>query len=409
MELATAAGVGLGALRAHPLRTLLSTLGVILGVGSIVAVLAMGDGVEVFARDQVARTTDLQAVSIAARTTEQLDGVAVLRSNPIRFGARDIAAFWSAVPQADAAILSWSGTADVVRSKGTTRHGIRVTALVGASASRPARLAGGKMPADSEWSGAAHVVVLNSAAASLVSDGAPLESLVGSELLVGGRPFRVAAVLGERGSDRAEAFIPIGAATGLDARAETAPRLTLHIRSVDSVAIAVRRLEAWIQGRYGPRWRNDLELTASIARLQQWSQAILIFKLLMGAITGVSLVVGGIGIMNVLLAAVVERTREIGIRRATGARKRDVLVQFLSESIAITAAGSGVGLIVGSAVAWGTAALMRQRTGAPVYAELGISTVLIAVGASVGVGVLFGLYPALRAARLSPIDAIRHE
>jgi putative ABC transport system permease protein len=136
---------------------------------------------------------------------------------------------------------------------------------------------------------------------------------------------------------------------------------------------------------------------------------MLVFRLLMGAITSVSLVVGGIGIMNVLLAAVAERTREIGIRKAVGARRRDVVLQFLSESVAITGAGSAIGLALGIVVAVATAAVMRARTGAPVYAELSVMTVLIALGASIGVGVAFGLYPALRAARLSPIEAIRHE
>jgi putative ABC transport system permease protein len=136
---------------------------------------------------------------------------------------------------------------------------------------------------------------------------------------------------------------------------------------------------------------------------------MLLFKLLMGAITGISLLVGGIGIMNVLLASVAERTREIGIRKAAGARRRDVLLQFLAESVAITGLGSVVGVLLGLGGAFGVTAIMRARADAPVYAAFSWGTVAVAVLAAVTVGVVFGIYPALRAARLSPIDAIRHE
>jgi putative ABC transport system permease protein len=112
-------------------------------------------------------------------------------------------------------------------------------------------------------------------------------------------------------------------------------------------------------------WQKHYAVTTNEGRLDQISRGILMFKLFMGAITGISLLVGGIGIMNVLLSSVTERTREIGIRKATGARDNDILHQFLAESVAISAVGSGIGLVLGLAGAWGITAGIRRFSQAP--------------------------------------------
>lgn len=121
------------------------------------------------------------------------------------------------------------------------------------------------------------------------------------------------------------------------------------------------------------------------------TQAIDVFKLLMGAITGISLLVGGIGIMNVLLASVAERTREIGIRKAAGARNRDTRLQFLSESVAITGTGAALGVLLGLGVAFATAAIIRSQTQAVVHAAVTLPTIAVAVLASAAIGIGFGI------------------
>jgi putative ABC transport system permease protein len=130
------------------------------------------------------------------------------------------------------------------------------------------------------------------------------------------------------------------------------------------------------------------------------------FTLLLGAIGGISLLVGGIGIMNIMLVSVNERTREIGIRKAVGARRGDILNQFLIEAVALTGLGGMIGILLGWAI---TEVVHRIPQAASLPLLITSGTVIIAVGVSVAIGVVFGLYPAMRAARLHPIQALRYE
>jgi putative ABC transport system permease protein len=168
--------------------------------------------------------------------------------------------------------------------------------------------------------------------------------------------------------------------------------------SVEDNAILVNRVLEDLHGG-----EPDYTLVVPQELLSQSEKTRRLFNVVMGGIAGISLLVGGIGIMNIMLASVMERTREIGIRRAVGARRRDVLMQFLAEAVVISLAGGLIGVLLGFGIAWGVATFSDWST-----IVTGFS-ILLSFGFSAAVGLIFGTYPAINAARLDPIDALRYE
>lgn len=396
---------GLRALAAHPLRTALSTLGIVMGVASLVAVLAVGDGVERYSREQLSQGTDLHVITLQPRTTYVVDGVTFPNPDHPVFTPDDVTALAAAVPGLSGTALLASGPGMVQADGLEAARAAIVSAQVGAPTRR---MAAGRYLTDAERAGAAPLAVVSHNLAELLGGA---EAALARRVRVGQADLEVVGVM----TPGPEPVFLVDVSFGLlpraadsSSRSVRAPELVVVAEQLEGVPAARTAVERWLEGRV-PGWRRHVAILQNQTRLEQAREAMGVFKLFMGAIVSISLLVGGIGVMNVLLASVTERTREIGIRRAAGARRRDVLWQFLSESVLVTGLGSGIGLVVGFTGALAITAIMRARTSAPVDAALAWPTVAIAAGAAVLVGLVFGLYPALRASRLSPIDAIRHE
>jgi putative ABC transport system permease protein len=407
--------VGFDALRIHPLRTLLSVLGITIGCASLIATMAVSDGLMGFARDTIRKQTSVQVIVVSPRKAAYRDGQwNRIHDYPV-FGPADVEALRAHVGDATAVAMVLSGRA-TARHRGV-QH--RVTVTLG-SAALPdfggVELGAGRFFSDMEADLNAPVVVVNHALARELSPGRDPMRLVGEEIHVRDRKRRVIGVLAatpfeDRENPSFSVIAPIASARALlepEADGQLAPAIQLLAPSVEAVTDVHDAAADWLSRRYA-RWSDRVSVHVGLESLTQVEQAILLVKLFVGALVGISLLVGGIGIMNVLLASVIERTREIGIRKSVGARGADIHLQFLTEAVAIALAGAGVGLVLGALLATGVTAAFRALAEVPVYPVISPGAVAVSVIASSIVGLGFGTYPARRAARLSPIVAISHE
>ncbi len=254
----------------------------------------------------------------------------------------------------------------------------------------------------------------------------PFEDPIGERIALGKDSYTVIGVTGERahtagsggslaGQDfNRDVYIPLNTCRvrfgerivdfrsgGVTAEETQLSQITVQVHTIDEVTPTVGAL----QGAYEPYHpRKDVEMTVPYDLLEEARKSARQFSIILGTIASISLLVGGIGIMNIMLATVTERTREIGIRRALGAKQRDIIQQFLIECVVLSGVGGLVGVLLGMGIPQLIVYFLPdQKT------IVTVQSVLLAFGVSVFVGILFGLYPARRAALMDPIEALRHE
>jgi putative ABC transport system permease protein len=394
VRLAEAARVAWEALRANKLRSALTMLGVVIGVMSVVLLVAIGSG----ARDEVTSGVE----SLGSNILFVAPGNFSFGSAPSisRLRLDDVRRIGDAV--GDPRRVTTTVASGEVARVGARRFDVNVN---GTNENLPLvfdrTVARGAFFSGADVEVRRRVAVLGAdPAEALFPDRDP----IGKSLTIGGVRFRVVGVLSRVGNAlgvnrNLEVFVPVTAAqrlfgvSRLDAIAVKAP----STGEIDEE----QRIIQDVVSRAHPE--QDFQVLTQQDILGVVGRILNVLTLVLASIAGISLLVGGVGVMNIMLVSVSERTREIGLRKAVGARTRDVLRQFLLEAVALTVSGGVAGLLLGVA-----GALLVARL-SPVPAAITGWSVALAFGVSVAVGVFFGVYPARKAARMQPIAALRYE
>ncbi|MEX1205218.1 MAG: ABC transporter permease [Dongiaceae bacterium] len=403
--------IAFGALRAHPMRSLLTMLGIIIGVAAVIAMVAVGAGARVRVAEQI-RTLGTNLLMVEPGAAQE-GGARLAGGTRHTLTEDDAAAIGGHVPGVLAAAPSVRGTGQVVhgnRNWNTVVNGTRPDYFI----AREWPLDEGRAFSAEETRTAAKVVVLGARVAnSLFAEESPLGQIV----RVANVPFQVIGVLAAKGPDGSGrdqddvVFVPIATAKlRLFGGAHQVDRGSLNyvLVKVGDVA-AMDSVRAEIRGLLRDRHRlpagapDDFQIWDPAASVAAQHEATRTLSFLLAAIASVSLVVGGISIMNIMLVSVTERTREIGLRLAVGARRRDIRRQFLAEAVALCLVGGALGIAAGVA----GAALLSRLAGWAVF--IGPEAVAAAALFAAAIGIFFGYYPAAKAARLDPIEALRFE
>jgi putative ABC transport system permease protein len=403
----------LESLNANKLRSMLTVLGIVIGVAAVIAMLSIGRGAEASITSRIeSMGTNLVYVTPGSTSQSGVQGAAGSAGTLTLDDADGLADLPDVV---DVAALT-NNMAQVVYQGQNTR-----TRLMGVTPSYETvgslTLEDGEFISEEEQNARSLVVVLGSSVAEDLFGSTA--GVVGQRVRLNGQPYKVIGVLTSKGgtgfmNQDDQVFIPLSTALyrlvgGSQFRGSSViGQITIKASSaaavdqvVNEVTLTMRELHGTVEGA------DDFTVTSQEATLAAATEVSDTLTIFLGGIAGISLAVGGIGIMNIMLTTVTERTHEIGLRKAVGATRRDILLQFLVESVVLSLAGG----LIGVAFGWGTARLMGQVqfSGSTITPVVGLDSVLLATLFSMAVGLFFGIYPATRAARLQPVEALRYE
>ncbi|WP_170067612.1 ABC transporter permease [Neolewinella xylanilytica] len=394
-------------LRNNFFQTFLSVLGIIIGVAALVAMLAIIDGLEKLAREGIAANSSMESVLVRARTSRRIDGVVV----PMRETAdlrRDlIDSMLLAMPYPAAGQSYLAGATMVQRLDTSEALAVRYTAAsLPFAEEAPTPTYGRQLEAADDRPSGGSVVINHVLARRLVTGSDSLSAALGQSIgILGGEVEVVGIYPAEAGDERMEAILPLRVVENLPEQ-QTSPLLAIvNFDRVEDIAPGRDFMLEWLGERFA-HIEDPVEAVANLDLVKQLELGFTVFRLVMSFLIGIAVVVGGVGVMNVLLMSITERTPEIGIRKAVGADPRRILAQFLSESVAISTLGSLIGLAVGSLAAVAIAAVISLWLETDFEAVFRLRTLAIVFGVAVVTGIVFGTYPARRAARLDPVAAI---
>ena len=408
--------LGLKSLLQHKLRSTLTLLGLVFGVASVVAMLAVGEGASEEALAQI-RKLGSNNIILNSRKPVGADNQDNVRMSIYGLTYADEQRITETIPgirrTVPVKILRKEGQLDSrkldMRILGTTPAWFDLI--------KRDLIAGRLLDATDEAHRNPVVVLTEHGARRLLAT----QSAIGQAIRIDGIVFTVAGIIGnetlakgaaELADQEVDAYVPLSLArnrfgdiisqqsSGATLREKVElHQLVIEAESIEAVPRVATSVE-YLLKRFHPA--VDYEINVPLALLRQAEASKRTFNIVLGSIAGISLLVGGIGIMNIMLATVTERTREIGIRRAIGAQRKQIIRQFLIETVTLSSTGGVIGLLLGVIIP----VVITQFAGMPT--KITVSSLILAFGISVALGIIFGIYPARRASRLDPIEALRH-
>ena len=400
-------GVAFESIMANKMRSILTMLGLIIGVASVLTTIGIGRGAAEGVSSQI-EGQGINTLSINPKTENLTD------NSTLTSGDAKALADKTLHPEIMGVAPTNSSFVRVVYGNAGIES--QVTGATAAYASvRSVKIAQGRFFSAAEEADQARVAVLSTIAArSLFKNQNP----VGQMVRIKNEPFQVIGVLKPSSGDDSESYfrpvyVPIDVAqthliNGDRYRGEyTVSEITVQVASKEMLPLAEQRIEQTLRIRHNleAKDKNDFHILDQAKLLELAGNISSMMTYLLGSIGGVSLLVGGIGIMNIMLVSVTERTSEIGLRKALGAQERDILLQFLIEAMVLCAFGSMIGIGLSYSVSYG----LNHIPNFPFKILIEPAALMLALGVGLFSGFVFGLYPAFRATRLDPIEALRHE
>jgi len=398
--------VALGAIRANKLRSLLTMLGIVIGVAAVITMVALGSGAQKAVQDQIeALGTNLLTIypgQSFMRGVASGDRVSLTVDDAKALENARASVIANVVPEIAGNQQVKYGNQNInVNVNGTTPNFLGVQNYT---------LAAGRMFTRGDDEGRRRLAVLGGAVPNMLGSNGP--AMIGQTIQIRGIPFEIIGLLAEKGQSSGfggnpdeQILIPLQTAQYRVVGRDRLRSLTVEVSHPDSVNIAMLEIERALRTAHGirPGGDNDFQIRNRSEFLSTFEETTRTFTFLLAGIAAVSLLVGGIGIMNIMLVSVTERTREIGVRKALGATRRSILLQFMVEALVLCMMGGTLGILLGSGGAMALSRLANWNT------LISPGAVVLAIAFSAGVGLFFGIWPAQRAARLDPIQALRYE